>query len=252
MKEFVPCRKCKDGYIRIILPNGQQALQLCSCLNDWRDVESLKVRAEKANIWHTSSFLQYDPIGSTVYAGEKSKLEVNKLSLFINQFDDAKYNSSIIYMHGQPGTQKTHLAQWIGLELLRKKKKVYYTTMQHLVSSLSSEFDNNPEKIAFKDKLMKVDCLIVDESFMKDKVTLYKSGYQLPFLESFIRERIDAYHKGIIFISNVHPDQIASQGFGEAIQDFIIRNTVPKKAVLEFNDVYHSIKASFDVETLFT
>jgi len=123
--------------------------------------------------------------------------------------------------------------------------------MDKLIKGLSSGFDSDPEIQEFKQNMLDVDVLILDESFARDKVTLYKSGYQLPYLDSFLRERCDSAKKGIIFISNTNPENIATEGFGVSIQDFIIRKTKPSNSIFKMNDVYMKLKTSFDADKLF-
>jgi DNA replication protein DnaC len=154
-------------------------------------------------------------------------------------------------MFGPYGTQKTHLAQWAGISLLKKGFSVRYSSMQRLVSNLSSEFDSNLEKQKLVEELLSVDCLILDECFSKTKVTLYRSGYQLPFLETFLRERMEHRQKAIIFISNNTLDEIASQGFGESIEDFVKRNIRPKGTELKFTDSYRANVSTIDVDNIF-
>lgn len=102
--------------------------------------------------------------------------------------------------------------------------------------------DFNAEKAekakAELDKINKADLLIIDEAFDKSKVKLYKTGYMDSFLDSFTRDRIQTLNKGIIFISNVIPEQIEENGFSHSLQDFVIREVTPYDNVLEFTDNY--------------
>jgi len=254
MKDFIQCRTCAKkpgpknmpGFFYVDLENGQQAIAECSCHKRFVKEELNRIKASKAGLWYSD----YTPAND--YVGTKSLQNVEHLEEYIRFFKSPAYSSSIIYMHGPNGSQKTTLAQWVGLSLLRKGFKVKYILMQYLVSKLANEnFETDEEAIKELEDLKNVDCLIIDEALDKNKVTLYKSGYQLPFLESFIRDRVDYRKKGIVFVSNVAPSDIESQGFGKSIQDFIVRNTVPKETDLLFKDVYHQVKSSFDVDKLF-
>ena len=101
------------------------------------------------------------------------------------------------------------------------------------------------------EKLEDVDLLLIDEAFDKEKVTLYKSNFQVPFIDSFLRNRMQTKHKGIIFISNVSPYDIESKGFNYSIQDLVVRNMNKEKGFMEFKDRYDDIKSSVDTEDLF-
>jgi DNA replication protein DnaC len=100
------------------------------------------------------------------------------------------------------------------------------------------------------DKLLNVDCLVIDEALDPDKVTLFKSNWQLPFLDTFIRNRINK-HKGIIFISNVKLDDVNEEKFEKSIKDLIKREVAAQKAELLFEDNYIENKSKVDVESLF-
>lgn len=263
INKFIPCRRCAslsivskpegiskpEGYVYVALENGQVAIQECPCHTEWRLKSLLEIKARKANLWCDEENLSYSP--ASKYVGKNSLSNVKKLEVFVERFEDPKYKKSSLYLYGPYGTQKTHLAQWMGLSLLKKNFSVYYLPMQQLVSNLSSEFDSSIEKQEKIEYLLSVDCIILDECFDRKKVTLYKSGYQLPFLETFLRERMEHRQKSIIFISNSPIEDINSQGFGDSIQNFVERNIVPHGASLLFNDNYHAAATDVDIDKLF-
>jgi DNA replication protein DnaC len=110
--------------------------------------------------------------------------------------------------------------------------------MQNLVKALTTLDDEERE-----DKVRKYydcDLLIIDEVFDKNKITLFKSGFQIPFLDQFIRDRIDTYKKGLILISNKPISEIDREGFGYSLQDFIERRVILKKTQFNFEDNYMS------------
>lgn len=252
METFTPCDLCKDsgrpGFIYIRTPS-QIVMKECQCHIDWKIKAKLKLDAEKANLWSTDEILKYNP--EIDYVGEASRKHVYNLKNYIARYKEPAYQEASIYMWGPNGTQKTFLAQWLGIEMLRNKRTVKFMLMNRLLQKLSSNFDSDPELQAFRQELLDVDVLILDESFSKDKVTLYKGGYQLPFLDSFLRERCDALKKGVIYISNNSPQDISEQGFGASIQDLVIRKTKPFNAVFEMKDVYMQLQSSFDISKLF-
>ena len=71
---------------------------------------------------------------------------------------------------------------------------------------------------------MEADLLILDESFDKFKVNIFNTGYQLPFLDSFLRSKFEVGKKCILFISNVPPNNISQNGFGDSLQSLVERN----------------------------
>lgn len=257
--EFMPCRRCAsdekssrpEGYLYVSLLNGQQGLQECNCHRQWREKAELLHRAKKASLWYDDISLRYLP--SQNYVGKNSYCNVQKLYDFLANLDNIKYRSASLYLYGPYGTQKTTLSQWLGRSILLKGYSVRYVTMQQLISELSSAFDSDEAKQRNVENLLSVDFLIIDEAFTKSKVVLYKSGYQLPFLETFLKERMDLRKKSCIFVSNTFVRDIASQGFGESIQNFIDRSITSKKTDLEFLDVYMQERSNalIDSDALF-
>jgi len=251
MDKFISCRSCKDkspikGYI-LTKVGEHDILVECNCHKEWRLRKELIYKADTSNIWSSDSSLDYS---SDKYVGQISKENVNKLIKYIDRYDNEIVRSSVLYLWGPNGTQKTTLAHWIGLSLLKKNYTVKYITMQMLVKLLH-DFEGREEKDKEVDFLHEVDCLIIDESFNKDKVTLYKSGFQQPFIETFLKERIETNKKGIIFVSNTNPHEIVKHGFSDSIQNFVIRNTVEKKTELLMEDEYYKNISKIDYTSIF-
>lgn len=246
--EFIPCRDCakkpgpKPGYYYVDFGYQKAAVE-CSCHKEYMKQKNFLTAAPEAGIWVEA--LRYDP--EKDYVGIKSKINVERVMKYVMGFE--KYSSELLYFWGPNGTQKTTLAQWVGASLLFKGYTVKYLLMQNLLSLLTSKFDSDDDKIKAIDKLYTADLLIIDESFSKDKVTLYESGYQLPFLDRFIRERAEIRRKGIIFISNKGPTTIESQKFSKSIQDFVERNT--KRSCLYFEDNYMQTVSDFEPTSIF-
>ena len=116
--------------------------------------------------------------------------------------------------------------------------------MNSLIKILSDSLPS-PEKEAQIRQLKEVDVLIIDEAFQKEKMTIYKSGYQLPFIEIFIRERVDQNRRGIIFISNVLPSAIQESGMSQSLQDFVVRNVTNRQTLLTFEDNFTQLQSHF-------
>ena len=89
----------------------------------------------------------------------------------------------------------------------------------------------------------------MDEVFDRAKNTLFKSGYQIPFIDEFLRTRVDIDNKGIIFISNVKSCDIEKEGYSKSLQDFVERHT--SRSTLEFKDRYSKEISTVDPRSLF-
>lgn len=247
MKEYTPCRSCYNkqgplpGFYYTFIENQRYVIE-CPCHIRWKEEVRLGIRARESNIWENPPNLQ------TTYLGNKSLEDKDRLIKYASNFEN--YKNNIVYLYGPNGTQKTTAAMWVGLELLKKGYSVHYVLMYKLSLLLTTMFEEkeSAEKILMQYK--EADLLIIDESFSKDKIVLYKSGYQLPFLDSFLRERIDLQKKGILFLSNSPPQNIEKEGFSKSIQDLISRNVT--QSTLYFQDNYIASKENnFEAGSLF-
>lgn len=230
--KFVPCEKCNDGYI---VDEESGTVKKCDCLVKHQEKVKLTHRFKKANIPH--SMIDYD-IDS--YIGPDKNNNIGKLKKFIDEFEDKFYNQTL-YFFGESGTQKTTVSYWVGRELIKKDITVEFILMNDLIKMLTNEgFDDDIDISPYDD----CDLLIIDRAFVKEQVTIYKSGYQIPFLDNFLRRRIDVSQNSTIIISNAHWNMI-SKNFNPDIEDLIRRKVYPYDNTFFFEDHY-TIKDNFD------
>ena len=240
--KFVPCRKCHKSKTPGYIPSqmdGYSVLVECSCHKIWKEQWELEIKIKSSGL--SEDDLQFN---ENSYIGSQKEELIPKILRYVDKFDSVK--SDALYFYGINGTQKTTVAKWIGIKLIQKGYKIQYVTMKALIDVLIASFqDSNEERIERKDlydRYMNCDLLILDEVFDRSKVILYASGYQIPFLDQFIRSRLDMMKKGILFISNKTISQISSEGFGESLQDLIERKVILRNANLTFSDrVFDSI-----------
>lgn len=232
--KYISCRKCKGTrYITI-----DDEVKMCNCYKQYLNVKQTEIDLKKANI--DPSFVDYD-IDS--YLGTKSAHNLSHIKKYIAEFD-TKYKGICLYLYSQQnGTQKTTIAKYVGRELLKKKKTLGFITMGELLKTLSNqEFSEDDADTVIK--LINKDLLIVDDCFDVKKATVYKSGYQFSFLDTFLRKRLETLKKSIIFTSNIVMENIG-ENFPDSIMNLVIRNSYQ----MEFLDVYD--RKSFDVNGLF-
>lgn len=237
VKKFIPCRVCpnrtkggpKPGYYYETEDN-YQVIKECDCHKKWREEGELERKFDFAQVNTSYTFDDY--------RGTESKEALEDLIYTAKNFSNKFRYQTMIYLYGPNGTQKTSMAQCLGKELIKQGLSVQYTLLNTLMISLTDirmeEGDESSRN--FVQRCQEVDLLIIDESFDSSKVTIFKSGYQIPYLDSFLRTRFEMNKKSILFISNKKPSEIASQGFGTSIENFIKRNTLT--SLLEFKDVY--------------
>jgi len=234
--QFIPCRNCPNiklggpraGYYYSKL-NGLDIARECDCHKKWRLDQELNNELTLSNINPDFTFDDY--------VGTHSLDDVNALKQIAENPEKFKYKT-MVYVYGPNGTQKSSMCQALGKALIEKGYKVQYQTMNEIINALVKSFDdpNQEQKDYIIHRCSDCDYLIIDESFDIKKVTLYNSGFQLPFLDNFIRSRFDISKKSIIFISNKRQDQINTEGFGPSLQSLIERNT--KQSTLIFNDLW--------------
>ena len=254
MTQFIPCRICatKPGpapgfYFKKVKDRPQLGVVECECHKQFILQRHLESKVMEAGVW--AEAINYDPDKN--YLGTKSIKEVEHLKKYVYGFP--KHKDLMVYMWGTNGTQKTYLAHWVGASILHQGYSVRYLLMQSLLMTLVG-FDKDDgrqqEKNAEIEKLKNVDLLIVDVSFSRDKVTIYDSGYQLPYLDRFLRERCEMNKKGVVFISNKPPEDISKQKFSPSIESFVLRNIRRPdqgSTCLFFEDKYLELRNNQDV-----
>lgn len=111
--------------------------------------------------------------------------------------------------------------------------------MQAILQDLTNlELNKDPDSEVYHriQKCKNVQFLFLDESFDKSKVTIFKSNFQIPYLDDLIRSRTQS-NKANFFISNNKYDEIEDI-VGKSIQDFVYRNVTIAKTNMVFEDIY--------------
>jgi DNA replication protein DnaC len=242
-EEFVPCRLCaKKPDSRI--PKGYypdkdvlEGIKECDHHVEWRktksEIDSFVARGFRKDFY----FLDY-PEG---YVGNKSRANVERLVQFIEGFKESRSNKeglavreATLFFHGPRGCQKTLTAGWVAAELFRAGFGCRFTYMHTLIRELWDAERNEDARERLR-SLLECDLLVIDESFDKDKVGMWASGKQLPFLDTFIRSRNRM--KCTVFISNIKMEDV-DPIFGLSLKDLIIRETKYFNSYMEFLDNY--------------
>ena len=249
---YIPCDKCRGK----VGPRGQPGFYYvdednkrfvteCTCHKYWIEENRRYIEAERCGIWTDESSLYYSLPPS--YRGEKSKGTITKITKYIDSLFDSYAKVFSLYLTGVSGTQKTTVAQYIGLNFFEAKMKAYFLQMQPFIRNISNPYGIDEEEGASRKKFMKVvegaDCLIIDNAFEKDASPVY-GGNQSSYIEGFLRERMEVNHKAVIFVSKVAPNEIKKQGYSESLQEFVIKQTTNKGTQLEFLDIFNDFEVS--------
>lgn len=240
--KFKPCNQngCKNGYI-ITNENGIDAITPCQCRFNYTQNEINKLSFKEAGlpekIWNYKI---------TDYVGQDKNNNIMKINKFIEKFDE-KYFNIHLYFLGDNGTQKSTVARYIVKELVKNGKTGKYMLVDEVLRDLTKLNDEN--KLINEEEMQSADILILDE-FDAEKVLVYNSGYQISFLTSFLKTRLEKMNKSTIFISNNSvTDETFIKKFGKTISDMISREI---SDTLIFEDNYQAIKNDFDIEDLWS
>jgi hypothetical protein len=171
------------------------------------------------------------PYGLDTYIGEDRLNNIPKLKKYCDEFK-TKYSRIHLYLWSKiNGTQKSTCAKDMIVRLAKLGVKSKFVLMDRLVKSLV-EADRDDDANKKSKEWLETDFLVIDECFAKGQITLFKSGYQLAFVNTFLKDRLEIFSRATCFTANVPIDEIG-QEWGPGIQSLIDRS-VPDP--MFFND----------------
>ena len=220
--------------------NGNPTLIETEEWKNYKQSKLLSLSLKKSGIPEIALSIELDDLK----LGLNSEDKISAIKQYIYYFSTHNKNSSLYLWSTRNGTQKTTTASIIGKELIKKGFSCKFILMSDLSKLLLNESFSEEDKMEI-DALFRVDFLIIDDSFDPKKVTIYKSGYQISFLDSFLRKRMESLGKTICFTSNFK--EIDEKIFGISLKSLIDREV--KK--LEFKIPYKGITSSFDIDKIF-
>lgn len=242
---YAQCDLCKNKkgpnpgfyYVDIDVDGRQyKGVMECECHIKWTKDNRILIGAAKNNIWNNPSFWNYEL--ATSYKGQSKDLVFNKLQPFV----ESTAPERSFYFYGTWATQKTTVAQWVGMSFLKRGKTAHYESMQGLITNLvPATFEDSARAKVYSDKCLNVDVLIIDNAFEKGKCSI--QAWQQPYMESFFRDRMEIKKKSIILVSSTNPNDIEKNGFSASLQDFVKRHT----ETVNFLDVFFKIDNVGDI-----
>jgi DNA replication protein DnaC len=180
------------------------------------------------------------------YEGVKSAETIKNIIKYTDEFKTKFYDKSLFF-YGGMSTQKTTIAKWVGMRVIEQGKTAYYILMNDLLKELTSLPRDETEAAELKarvDRYMNADLLVIDEAFTKDRNTIYKSRYQIPYIDTFLRSRLETTSKATILVSNETIESIDEDIFNPYIKELVKRNC----HLMEFKD---KIGSTQNVEDIF-
>lgn len=211
MEEFCSCRKCQNGWVI-----NEDEAEKCVCLKKYQEEVENELLVETSNLPQQIKDYSIDK-----YIGADELKNLPKLDKYVKEFKE-KYSKVHLFIYGSNSTQKTTVMSWVAREIAKEGSSVHYCLMNEIVKDLMNEqFD---EKVKIKiDKYYESNLLLIDEAFDLKKLQLYASGYQISFIDEFLRTRLERHKKSTIFISNVEIEDIDIK-FGTSIIELVKRN----------------------------
>lgn len=148
-----------------------------------------------------------------------------KLKKYVEEFSEKYCHVHLYFWSHENGTQKTTTASIVGNLLSKAGKTVRFVLMGDLLKLLtdSSFEEEKKQKVA---EYKTCDFLIVDDSFDKKKATIYQSGYQISFLDQFLRDRLECTRRATCFTSNFSIDEIDENVFGISLKKLVKRSII--------------------------
>ena len=196
--------------------------------DEWKEhLQSLEVK----RLLLTTGIGEVPAYGLDTYIGDDSSKNIPKLKKYCNEFSE-RFSHIHLYLWSKVnGTQKSTCAKDIIIRLTKQGVKSRFVLMDSLIKILVEADREEEAKQRVKDWL-NADFLVIDESFAKDQITIFKSGYQIAFLNTFLKERLEVYRRATCFTANVSIDEIG-QEWGKSIQSLVDRS-IPTPML--FND----------------
>lgn len=170
-----------------------------------------------------------------------------KLTKYVGEFDTRYRNIHLYFWSHDNGTQKTTMASIVGNLLLKKGFSTRFILMGDLLTLLT-DLNKGEDSSERRQDLLDCDFLIIDDSFDKKKATIFRSGYQISFLDIFLRDRLERLRKATCFTSNFSIDEIDEEVFGVSLKK-LVKRSVPDP--FEFSVLY-SDRNDFDINTLWS
>lgn len=245
---YKPCQKCIEyggKYIIFTNENQEDEAVKCQCYIEFLEKQKLYINLIDAGM--NADFIFDYTLDK--YLGKDAINIKDKALKYIHSFEDKFYNISL-YLHGANGTQKSTISNYIGKELIKQGKTVRLLLMNDLINRLKDNFHKSKEDAddydLWYEDILHCDLLIIDDSF-DNKTLMYSSGYQITFLDTFLRSRLERINKSIIFTSNVSLDEIDEKKFSLSIKELVKRNC---KGVFEMKDKVAELQNKFDIEDL--
>jgi uncharacterized protein YciU (UPF0263 family) len=174
---------------------------------------------------------ELSPYGIDTYVGEDRFNNIPKLRKYCDEFRKNFLHIHLYLWSRVNGTQKSTCAKDIIIRLAKQGIKSKFILMDSLIKTLLEAERDSEAKQKARD-WSSAEFLVIDECFAKGQITLFKSGYQISFLNTFLKERLEVFKRATCFTANVPIEDIGHE-WGLSIQSLVDRS-IPTPML--FND----------------
>ena len=239
------CKKCNTRRTRFGFRN--KIWILCECQAEAREKEAEQARQSERQRWledlRKASLLGDEYKDATfekaeIYSDDFAKVYA-RCEKYCQVADKVLEKGHGIYLHGDPGTGKTHLTACMANALLFQGRPVLFTNLGEISKAIRATFDKKGEtEQAFMKKLTDIDFLIIDD-FGTERLT--KDDQDL-WLQEKVYEIINSRYnnnKPVIITSNhTLQEMMTARGLSKKTADRIRQKCV----VLELKGKSYRVK----------
>lgn len=239
------CKKCNTRRTRFGFRN--KIWILCDCQAEAREKEMAREKQSERQRWlndlRRASLLGNEYQNATFEKSEITSDEFAKIYARCEKYcqvaDKVLEKGHGIYLHGDPGTGKTHLTACMANALLSQGRPVLFTSMGEISKAIRATFDKKGEtEQGFMKKLTDIDFLFIDD-FGTERLT--KDNQDL-WLQEKVFEIINSRYnnnKPVIITSNYSlQEMMTTRGLSNKTADRIRQKCV----VLELKGKSYRVK----------
>ena len=160
--------------------------------------------------------------GLDSYIGEDKNKNIPKLKKYCREFEINFSGIHLYFWSKVNATQKSTCAKDIIIKLARKGIQGYFVLMDDLIHYLMKA--ERDEAAELKIKIwQKAPFLVIDECFTKGQVTLFSTGSQKAYLNTFLKKRLEIDRLATCFTANT-PIEGIGEMWGPSLQSLIDRS----------------------------
>jgi hypothetical protein len=160
--------------------------------------------------------------GLDTYIGADIHGNIPKLKKYCDEFDSKFKRIHLYFWSNINGTQKSTCAKDIIVRLAKKGIQGYFVLMDDLLHYLIKA-ERDEDAVSKIQLWQNAAFLVIDECFTKGQVTLFSSGYQKAFLNTFLKTRLEINRFATCFTANMSIDDIGKI-WGQSLQSLINRS----------------------------